>query len=133
MIEVIKRCTKCKKEKSEFEFYTDRRKSDGLTSQCSECLCKYLKTREHLARTTLLERKFGFFPGQYEMILKSQNGVCKICHKICSTGKRLCVDHCHETNKVRGLLCKSCNIGIGELKHDPELLRKAANYLEENH
>lgn len=40
------------------------------------------------------------------------------------------IDHCHKTGKVRGLLCKTCNTGIGHLKDDPNILRSAINYLE---
>lgn len=52
---------------------------------------------------------------------------CAICR---AADERLFVDHCHKTNRFRGLLCHTCNTGIGQLGDDPELLRAAANYLE---
>lgn len=62
---------------------------------------------------------------------------CKICStsiKFRDSGKEdasgLRVDHCHDTGKVRGLLCVTCNAGIGYLKDSPQLLRKAVDYLE---
>lgn len=128
----MKRCNKCGEEKPKFEFYIDRITLDGLNNRCITCKKEYNQKNKQLTRDRYLEREYGMLPGQYEMMLKSQNGVCKICYKICSTGKKLCVDHCKETNKVRGLLCKSCNIGIGELKHNPELLKEAIKYLKEN-
>lgn len=128
----MKKCSQCKKEKPESEFYADKVTLDGLNNRCITCKKEYYQKNKRLERDRYLEREFGFLPGQYEKILKSQNGVCKICYKICSTGKRLCVDHCRETNKIRGLLCKSCNIGIGELKHNTELLEEAIKYLKEN-
>lgn len=40
------------------------------------------------------------------------------------------MDHCHDSSRIRGLLCHTCNSGIGKLRDNPELLRKAADYLE---
>ena len=64
-----------------------------------------------------------------------QNNVCAICGKpetAVRLGKvlPLAVDHCHRTGGNRELLCTSCNIGIGSLCDDPELLRKAGEYVE---
>jgi len=69
--------------------------------------------------------------------LLSQNGKCAICegtdggHRN-GEPKALAVDHNHKTGKVRGLLCESCNQGIGKLKDSPETCRKAADYLEKH-
>lgn len=60
-----------------------------------------------------------------EMWLK-QGGKCAICGK---SEPVLCVDHCHKTQYVRGLLCSNCNSGIGFLKDSPELVLKALKYL----
>ena len=72
-----------------------------------------------------LEDEFGLLPGQYEMILKSQNGKCGICKQIIN--KTLCVDHDHQTNKIRGLLCINCNTKLGWFENNP-----VQQYLEEN-
>jgi hypothetical protein len=63
-------------------------------------------------------------------MLEQQNGVCAICHGNCTTWKALSVDHDHRTGKVRGLLCQTCNTGIGALDDSPDLLRRALEYLE---
>lgn len=76
-----------------------------------------------------LKRHYGMTKEEYEVLFKSQNGVCAICSKPQSKGRRLAVDHDHETGEVRGLLCDGCNPGIGYFKNDPELLHVAANYL----
>ena len=62
-------------------------------------------------------------------MLENQNGVCAICLNSCNSGMRLAVDHCHETGKVRQLLCRRCNQSIGKFNDDPILLQKAVDYL----
>jgi hypothetical protein len=66
----------------------------------------------------------------FDRLNEEQGGVCAICEQPCRTGKRLAVDHDHQTGHVRGLLCRTCNSGIGLLNDDPDLLRKAADYIE---
>ncbi len=71
---------------------------------------------------------------KYNEMLAEQGGVCAICKKpetvtLRKKVRELCVDHCHETGRVRGLLCARCNRGIGYLGDDPERLRSALDYL----
>lgn len=131
----MKHCNQCGKDKPEFEFSLDKKSLDGLQSQCKICQRKYnrkyYQKNKQLERNKHLEREYAMLPGQYEMILKLQNGVCAICFKICVTGRNLAVDHDKQTNKNRGLLCQACNTGIGKLKHDPKLFKQAIKYLEE--
>jgi hypothetical protein len=64
-------------------------------------------------------------------VLEIQGGVCAICGLSPETGARpLCVDHDHETDDVRGLLCPTCNGGLGMFRDDPALLVTAAQYLK---
>lgn len=79
---------------------------------------------------TDIKRIYGLSKEQYLLILKNQNNKCAICENDLSV-KKSCIDHCHETNKVRGILCFNCNLGIGNLQHNPKFLRKAALYCEE--
>lgn len=81
-----------------------------------------------------LKRQYGITLDQYNEMLEKQGGVCAMCgrpEKSMIKGKviNLAVDHCHETGRVRGLLCSNCNIGIGNLRHDVELLQKAIEYV----
>ena len=78
-----------------------------------------------------LKRNYGLSIEQFNIILLSQNNKCARCgspapdhHK-----KRLNVDHCHETGKIRGILCDACNRALGLFKDDPEILNKAIDYL----
>ena len=85
-----------------------------------------------LTRSAKLKRDFGITLEDYDNMFQNQDGCCAICGEHQDSFKiRLAVDHCHNTGKVRGLLCLSCNAGIGNLKDSPTLLKKALNYLED--
>ena len=95
-------------------------------------------------RAANLYRSYKLTVEDYDNILKAQNGVCAIC-KLRTFNERkrhrgydgrtkliypLCVDHDHNTGKVRGLLCNNCNTGIGYLKDDLQLVQNALDYLK---
>jgi len=65
-----------------------------------------------------------------EFMLEMQTHRCAICEKPFKGKIRPCVDHCHTSGKVRAFLCSNCNTGLGMYKDQPELLRRAAKYLE---
>ena len=70
---------------------------------------------------------------EYLKMRSEQNCKCKICGKTeKENGKKLAIDHCHKTNKVRGLLCSFCNKGIGFLMDDVNILEEAIKYLNES-
>lgn len=80
-----------------------------------------------------LQRKYNIGIEKYNQIFAEQSGRCAICGKHQSElRKRLSVDHCHVTKNVRGLLCVSCNIGIGHLGDDIENLKCAIIYLNKS-
>lgn len=88
-------------------------------------------TCESCRRTNNLRSDFGIDLEAYNKMFQSQNGLCKICYTHQSQLKRrLNVDHCHTTGKIRSLLCDDCNKALGFAKDRPELLHKMANYLE---
>ena len=88
---------------------------------------QYLGDKDASQRRIL--RRYGLTIDDYNRMLAAQDGKCKICRKTCPTGRRLSVDHCHKTNRVRGLLCDPCNRGLGSFRDEPERLIAAANYL----
>lgn len=100
---------------------------------------KYVKTYnarhpervKRSARNTSLKRKFGITLDDYHRLSKEQRGLCKICSQKYET-KRMHVDHCHATGKIRGLLCGNCNTGLGLFGDNVDLLQSAINYLGEN-
>lgn len=83
-----------------------------------------------------IRRKFGLNRDQYNEMLNKQNGVCEICKQpetafAFKTGeiRKLAIDHCHTTGKIRDLLCFSCNGTIGKVKESIELLEAMKQYL----
>jgi hypothetical protein len=91
---------------------------------------------EHL--NSKLKNKYGISLNEYNLMLEKQNYVCKICQhpetKCNQNGKikRLCVDHCHITKHVRGLLCNGCNSAIGFLQENLTTMNNAIEYITEN-
>jgi hypothetical protein len=85
-----------------------------------------------------LKRKFNITLHDYERLFQQQNYVCAICQQpersLDKDGgpRRMPVDHCHTTGKVRGLLCTSCNRALGMFKDDPKILQKAIDYLNKH-
>ena len=84
-------------------------------------------------RKAKLLKHYNMTIEQYDSILKEQNNCCKICSTHESEfDKRLHVDHCHTTGKIRGLLCMACNILLGKAKDNINTLNNAIDYLNNN-
>lgn len=134
-----KRCNKCGLVKGAAFFSLER--NGRLRSRCKKCEAE-IRRQKRKSDPAISERKRDYdYRRQYGIslsdrleMLQCQDGRCKICgvKEEDAPRKRLAIDHCHETGKVRGLLCDHCNKGIGCLKDDPALLLKAITYLE-NH
>jgi hypothetical protein len=91
---------------------------------------------EKAVTSRTLKHYYGITLVEYENLLVAQNGVCAICRQAetstdpkLNRPRRLAVDHCHTTGKIRGLLCLACNTAIGKLKDDPQLIERAAAYV----
>ena len=72
-----------------------------------------------------IERRFGITVEEYENILKWK-GKCEVCNLT----NKLCLDHCHVTGRIRGVLCRKCNTGLGMLNDDPELVKALLVYIQ---
>lgn len=85
-------------------------------------------------RSNYLIRTYGIAFHEYKRLFRTQKGRCKICGTkevgTDETKVTLCLDHCHKTGKVRGLLCSHCNSGLGFFRDDPELMQKAIEYIK---
>lgn len=65
-------------------------------------------------------------------LLILQKNKCKICNNIFINNSKAFIDHNHKNGTIRGLLCMSCNLGLGNFKDNPTLLNKAAEYIKKN-
>ena len=93
-------------------------------------LTKEEKIREDYLRKSQWKIKYGLTPTEYNRIYSKQRGLCAICgaHAV-ELNCFLCVDHDHKTGKIRGLLCKNCNTGLGMFVESRGNLIKAIQYL----
>ena len=79
----------------------------------------------------LIRRKYGITKEQYDKLLQQQGGGCAICGRTEEPdGRKLSIDHDHNTGDVRGILCNNCNNGLGSFGDDIEGMHKAINYLQ---
>ena len=125
MVMNTKICSICKNEKDRSDFTKHPTTKDRLQAECKQCKSAY---------TTEYQRKksCGIDAYGYQIMLEHQESRCAICGVHVDDCKRaLAIDHDHETGFARGLLCCSCNMGLGYFKDDVDKLRDAAWYLEE--
>ena len=126
-------CKDCGQTKPLDDFYKNRTQAQGRQAYCKPCwrlrsqaTYKRINYRHH--RTSRLRKLYGITMDDYDQLLAAQGGGCAICGGA-DEGRNLAVDHCHDNSKVRGLLCRACNQGLGQFRDRPDLLNKAAQYL----
>lgn len=145
----MKTCRSCQETKPIENFAAIYWKNkDGTTKSshrgsCKACHCLAEKARDKSHRVTVtaaykrnkrLLWLFGISQEQYDEMLARQNRVCAICQEPQAWNRRegdiLVVDHDHSTGQVRGLLCHACNQALGLMRDNPDVLRRAAAYVE---
>ena len=135
----MKTCCYCKIEKPLSEFPVRSSRKSGYQPYCKECHNKQksLNRNPEMQRNWDIKKAYGITSEDYDKILESQNGCCAVCGKHADELKHkrkkfLCIDHCHDTGNVRGLLCDSCNRGLGLLGDNPDNMLAAYDYLIKN-
>jgi hypothetical protein len=112
------------------EYY--KRRENRLESWCRYCCSENSKRwrseNKEYNRDYNLKRLYGVGIDQYYEMYSSRDGRCDICGEHREYGA-LCVDHCHSTSRVRGLLCNICNLVLGQFKDNPILFKSAIEYL----
>lgn len=114
--------------------------------QCKRCAKTFTPTNpcniycsvECKGKNAYYIRNYGITQDELEEMKEKQSNKCYICGSegfiigVNNHNEKLAVDHCHNTGKVRKLLCHNCNRALGLMKDSPELLRAAAAYIEEH-
>lgn len=128
----------CKECRSKYK----KHKRSQLTDQEKEVVrlrsAEYRKRNPEKAKWSVRKaqfKKLGLEVSKedYDQLFEQQSGTCAICDNPASGFKKhLCMDHCHETLRLRGLLCDNCNSGLGKFKDNVELLEKAIVYLKKH-
>ncbi|MCM2429404.1 endonuclease VII domain-containing protein [Streptomyces sp. RKAG337] len=116
-----KRCPRCTEIKPHAQWSRNSGAFDGLATYCKAC-------RAVEGRARHLMRQYGITVAERDELIASQAGMCPIC--LAASAEH--VDHCHETGRVRGVLCFNCNSALGKLRDEPDALRRAVAYLEGN-
>lgn len=121
-----KACSRCGETKPLESFNRFTRSPDGRQAWCRAC-----KKQAYHSKYAANQRKrrYGVSDAAYQKALRKQGGTCAICGEPCASGNRLAVDHNHDTGQIRGLLCSSCNVGLGKFRDDERLLWRAIDYL----
>lgn len=146
----FRHCGKCGQDKPLAEFSRSKNKSSWCRACCAESARtwrqanlekarQYDRDRQDRQRTGQAKEwarfyrwltRHGLRPEDYHELFERQGGVCAICRNPAPERQFLHIDHCHETGKVRGLLCPACNMGLGQFRDRTDLLSGAIKYLE---
>ena len=128
MMKKKKQCPRCNVTQAFSRYGKSSTNKDGLTCWCKSCRSKaaqenYNRTkndRDHLNRNdrnwSQIQSRYNMSKEEWLSLYEQQNGLCAICKNPDKTN--LCVDHCHETEQNRGLLCRSCNLQLGFLEKE---------------
>lgn len=147
----MKTCSVCKQILPLESFHKRATSKDGRGYECKPCGSKRVaewqrnnreksranakkhsdkpETKRYI-RDWQLKKNYGITIEDFEKMSEKQDGKCLICEKVPEKGLHL--DHDHLSGRTRGLLCSCCNQGIGSFMDDPEILAKAAKYIENN-
>ena len=145
----MKICRDCAIEKEENLFIRNKLFKSGYDTLCKECNSKRVKQwrqenphkrakqqkregQKDYTRNKFLKYNYGITLDKYNEMFANQQGCCAICntHQL-DLNRRLCVDHCHSSEKVRKLLCGHCNTLLGMAKDNQTILQAAILYLQE--
>lgn len=133
----VKVCSICEVEQPLDCFYKRKDSKDGYRNDCRSCNDLKSKKwrdsnpekRKEIFKKGELKRLYGITLETFKIMSESQNHKCAICEGVNPDGSMLCVDHDHNTGAVRQLLCRNCNVALGNFRDNPHFCTRAAEYL----
>lgn len=136
------KCGKCLESKEESAFSKKKKSKTGYSSKCKAChndYCRevwYIKNKDKQIKASnnwkkenkykVLSYTYNTSENTIKELFHNFNNKCGICNKEIIRGN---IDHCHISGKLRGILCKKCNLGLGLFFDNKEFLQKAIDYL----
>ena len=132
-------CSSCRRRKPKEQFPPNAGERDGLSCYCRDCVNRKAREQSKKEPTKQYRRrymreydlkKYGMTIDDFETKVREQDGKCAICAEQLKFGTGGCaVDHDHVSNRVRGLLCRLCNVGVGHFRENTVILSQAIEYL----
>lgn len=130
---MLKKCKVCGIEKNISDFYSGRKDCKDCRNAANrririddpERYARYRKRHNEY----LKESRYGITQEQFDQMLLNQSNKCKICDTEFKSSKDTHIDHSHDTNRVRGLLCNNCNMALGQFNDNTDIMDKAIEYL----
>lgn len=123
-------CQNCGEEYLELDIKLRAGKGKFCSNKCyQEYRRKHSRNENEANRLYQKKNKYGLLEEEYYSLFKVQGNKCAICGKEFDEVNIANVDHSHESNKVRGLLCRDCNLLLGHAHDNVEILKRAIDYL----
>lgn len=122
-------CHICKTAKPRSDFHVQSSARSGLAYRCKACTAEQGATEAgaRAKKAVAVRARYGISLEEYEALLSAPEGTCPCCGR--SGRQKMVMDHCHETGRIRGVICSACNSGIGLLGDSIEGLERALAYL----
>ena len=114
-------CTACKHDLPLSQF-RPKTSGNGLRGACRDC-------EADIRRVGKLKTRYDIDENEFFLLWESQEGRCAICNNTFKSASDAHIDHCHTQGYVRGILCQTCNMGLGMFKDNPQFLLRAVRYL----
>lgn len=123
----LRKCNQCEKVKDLKDFGLKNKEREVYRTYCRECDKEYNQKHQDNYRNTTRKLKI-YNLSQDELDILMEKEKCEICNERVE-GKNKHIDHCHESQFVRGILCHRCNLGLGYFKDNELRLFSAIAYL----
>lgn len=138
------KCSRCSVLTASSDFCRNNKNKRGYSYVCNKCHAEYQRTVWYVKnrecqkqasrkwkknnRVRILSVQYKIPQNEIQQAINKANGICEICRN----EAKLQLDHCHSTNKLRGMICKNCNLTLGRLGDNMNSITKFVEYLKRN-